>query len=188
MIGSLAGEKIRWCERVSCLRLSRTNLHGDVCLAAGCLAYLGPFSGPYRVRILSQWIVAASALGIPCSDFNLINTLGDPVVMKEWQVQGLPADDLSSQNGILSSTGRKWPLMIDPQGQANLWIRNTYALKKLEIIKLSEKDDFLQTLENGIRHGTPVLLELAGEELDPILDSVLTKKVFVVDFFSVLWI
>ena len=78
--------------------------------------------------------------------------------------------------------------MIDPQGQANLWIRNKYALKKLEIIKLSEKDDFLKTLENGIRHGTPVLLEIAGEELDPILDSVLTKKVFVVDFFSVLWI
>ena len=77
--------------------------------------------------------------------------------------------------------------MIDPQGQANLWIRNKYALKKLEIIKLSEKDDFLQTLEDGIRHGTPVLLEIAGEELDPILDSVVTKKVYVIDFFSLLF-
>ena len=189
LVGLLAGEKARWGVRFSSLNLSRTNLYGDVCLAAGCLAYLGPFSGPYRTRIVSQWIVAASAVGIPCSgtDFNFINTLGDPDVMKEWQVQGLPSDEYSSQNGILSSTGRKWPLMIDPQGQANHWIKNTYALKKLKIIKLSDSD-FLQTLENGIRYGSPVLLEIVGEELDPILEPVLSKKVFDIDYNFFFWI
>jgi hypothetical protein len=29
--------------------------------------------------------------------------------------------------------GRRWPLMIDPQGQANRWIRNTYAEKNLQV-------------------------------------------------------
>ena len=68
------------------------------------------------------------------------------------------------------------PLMIDPQGQANRWIRNTYSTKNLQIIKLSEKD-FLRTLENGIRYGAPVLLENIGQELDPSLEPVLLKQV-----------
>jgi hypothetical protein len=33
--------------------------------------------------------------------------------------------------------------MIDPQGQANRWIRNTYASKNLQIIKLTEKVSLL---------------------------------------------
>ena len=66
--------------------------------------------------------------------------------------------------------------MIDPQGQANRWIRNTYSTKNLQIIKLSEKD-FLRTLENGIRYGAPVLLENIGQELDPSLEPVLLKQV-----------
>jgi dynein heavy chain len=96
--------------------------------------------------------------------------------MRSWQIDGLPADDFSCENGLLTSMGRRWPLMIDPQGQANRWIRNTYASKNLQIIKLSEKD-FLRTLENGIRYGAPVMLENIGQELDPSLEPVLLKQV-----------
>ena len=77
--------------------------------------------------------------------------------------------------------------MIDPQDQANHWIKNTYALKKLKTIKLSDSD-FLQTLENGIRYGSPVLLEIVGEELDPILEPVLSKRVFDIDCNLLFWI
>ena len=72
--------------------------------------------------------------------------------------------------------------MIDPQGQANRWIRNTYSTKNLQIIKLSEKD-FLRTLENGIRYGAPVLLENIGQELDPSLEPVLLKQVSFIFIF-----
>mgnify|MGYP001367270357 CR=1 FL=1 len=71
----------------------------------------------------------------------------------------------------------RWPLMIDPQGQANRWLRNMYSESNLQIIKLTEKE-FLRTLENGIRYGAPVLLENVGEELDPSLEPVLLKQVF----------
>jgi dynein heavy chain len=39
----------------------------------------------------------------------------------------------STENGIITNMGRRWPLMIDPQGQANRWIRNTYADKNLQV-------------------------------------------------------
>eukprot|EP01038_Epipyxis_sp_PR26KG_P008413 gene8413-11380_t len=177
LIGGLGGEKIRWMSSASELSRSLVNLVGDMCLAAGCLAYLGPFTSQYRIKIVRQWIEICHELSIPCSDFTLIKALAVPVVMRGWQIDGLPADDFSSENGLLTTMGRRWPLMIDPQGQANRWIRNMYASKNLQIIKLTEKD-FLRTLENGIRYGAPVLLENIGSELDPSLEPVLLKQVF----------
>ena len=33
--------------------------------------------------------------------------------------QGLPTDSVSVDSAILVTSGRRWPLMIDPQSQAN---------------------------------------------------------------------
>lgn len=46
---------------------------------------------------------------------------------------GLPADEFSTENGMLTTMGRRWPLMIDPQGQANRWIRSMYADANLQV-------------------------------------------------------
>ena len=45
--------------------------------------------------------------------------------------------------------------MIDPQGQANKWIKNKERANNLHVIKLSDSD-FVRTLENCIQFGTPV--------------------------------
>ena len=67
--------------------------------------------------------------------------------------------------------------MIDPQGQANKWVKNMEKAKNLHVIKLTDSD-FVRTLENCIQFGTPVLLEDIGEELDPILEPLLLKQTF----------
>uniref|UniRef100_A0AAX7VUS7 Dynein heavy chain ATP-binding dynein motor region domain-containing protein n=1 Tax=Astatotilapia calliptera TaxID=8154 RepID=A0AAX7VUS7_ASTCA len=48
--------------------------------------------------------------------------------------------------------------MIDPQDQANQWIRSKEAKHGLKVIKLTDSG-FLRTLENAISMGVPVLLE-----------------------------
>ncbi len=54
---------------------------------------------------------------IPCSDLYTLNgTLGDPVKVRAWQIAGLPVDSFSIDNGIIVSNSRRWPLLIDPQG------------------------------------------------------------------------
>ena len=53
------------------------------------------------------------------------------------------------------SNARRWPLMIDPQGQANKWVKNMEKANNLHVIKLSDSD-FVRTLENCIQFGTPV--------------------------------
>ena len=44
---------------------------------------------------------------------------------------GLPADGFSIDNAIIAAKSRRWPLMIDPQGQANKWIKNMEKANKL---------------------------------------------------------
>ena len=48
----------------------------------------------------------------------------------------------------------------------------------LKIIKLTD-GNYLRTMENSIRNGTPVLVEDIGETLDPALEPILQKAVFV---------
>lgn len=85
---------------------------------------------------------------------------------------------VSIENAILVTRGRRWPLMIDPQDQANRWIRAKEAKNGLKVIKLTDQN-FLRTLENCIRIGMPVLLEEVGETLDPALEPILLKQTFI---------
>lgn len=67
--------------------------------------------------------------------------------------------------------------MIDPQGQANKWVKNSEKDNKLSVIKLSDAD-YMRKMENSIQFGTPVLLENVAEELDPSLEPLLLKQTF----------
>ena len=67
--------------------------------------------------------------------------------------------------------------MIDPQGQANKWIKNMEKKNNLQVVKLTDTD-FVRILENCIQFGTPVLLENIAEELDPLLEPLLLKQTF----------
>ncbi|ORY49032.1 hypothetical protein BCR33DRAFT_714104 [Rhizoclosmatium globosum] len=178
LISGLGGEKQRWALTVSQLDQKITNVVGDVLLASGVIAYLGPFTAEYRSDLLREWNNNLLRLKIPHSDvISLWDSLGDPVKLREWELAGLPRDSLSRDNGIIVQNSRRWPLLIDPQGQANKWIRNMEKDNQLDIVKLTDKD-FLRTLENAIRFGKPVLLENVGEKLDPALDPVLLRMTF----------
>lgn len=178
LIGGLADENVRWKQTVQNLEYMVSNVTGDVLLSAGYVAYLGPFTGEYRAAMADEWLQRFKELNVPhTAEPNLINTLGDPVKIRSWQIAGLPKDNLSAENGVIAQNSSRWALFIDPQGQANKWIKNMERENGLEVVKLSDSD-FLRSLENAIRFGKPSLLENVGEELDPALEPVLLQQTF----------
>jgi len=176
LIQGLGGEKTRWTEVADSLGVSFTNLTGDVLVSSGYVAYLGAFMKNYRDSVTSHWIDVLGEKEVPRSaTFSLEQVLGDPVKIREWIINGLPADSFSVDNGIVVATARRWPLCIDPQGQANKYFRNMEKANKMKIIKLTD-GDFVRTLENSIQFGT--LLENVLEELDPTIEPLLLKQTF----------
>ena len=111
-------------------------------------------------------------------DWSLQKVLGDSLKIRTWNIQGLPADDLSIDNGIITTyPDSRWPLIIDPQTQGNRWIKNKEKDNSLKVIKLSNAK-FLLTIETAIKMGFSVLLENIQETLDPSLEPVLQKNVY----------
>jgi dynein heavy chain len=43
--------------------------------------------------------------------------------------------------------------MIDPQGQANKWVRNLEKAKNLKVLKPGRGGDFMRALENAVQVG-----------------------------------
>lgn len=66
--------------------------------------------------------------------------------------------------------------MIDPQEQANRWVRALEAPNGLKITKLTDSN-YMRVIEAAIRIGMPVLMEEVGESLDPTLTPILKKLI-----------
>ncbi|XP_028155786.1 dynein heavy chain 7, axonemal [Ostrinia furnacalis] len=178
LISGLGGEKTRWTQIAKTLRETYNSLTGDILIAAGIIAYLGPFTAFFRISQVIKWAQACHDCGIVCTlNYSLIKSLGEPVTIQQWNIDGLPADDFSVESAIILMTARRWPLMIDPQGQANRWIKNMEKPNNLCIVRMTQAD-LGRVLENAVQFGQPVLLENVLEELDPMLEPLLQQQTF----------
>jgi dynein heavy chain len=178
LIDGLGGEQERWNFNVKNLKEQVINATGDVLISSGLIAYLGAFTTKYRNKAISTWTKLCRKRHVPCSPKpSLLTTLGDPIKIRQWNLQGLPTDSFSVDNGIAVFNSRRWPLMIDPEGQANVWIRNMEKANKLKVVKQTDSQ-FMRTIENAVQFGSPVLLENVLEELDPTLEPLLQKLTF----------
>ncbi|KAL1453423.1 hypothetical protein WDU94_007563, partial [Cyamophila willieti] len=135
----------------------------------GIITYLGAFTVDYRNDLIDQWKLLSSTVQIPFTlNFSMINTLGDAVKIRSWNINGLPVDNYSIENGIILFNSNKWPLLIDPQGQANKWLKNVEK-GQLVVVKLTEAT-MMRNLEKAIRDGQAVLLENIQETIDSSLE------------------
>lgn len=70
--------------------------------------------------------------------------------------------------------------MIDPQTQANRWIRNTYP-ENLRVVRLTDTSAYAKVVDSALKLGHVVLAEDILEKIDPALDNILLKAIFIND-------
>jgi dynein heavy chain len=153
-------------------------LVGDCLLTSGFLSYTGAFTFDYRQDLVFHtWLEDVKERKLPVSEgFALETLLTDEVECGIWAAEGLPSDELSVQNGILTMRASRYPLCVDPQMQAVNWIKSREGKNLEGKIKTFNDSDFLKQLELAIQYGFPFLFENLDEYIDPVIDPVLEKN------------
>lgn len=187
LTSALASENERWAINVVKMREDATLLMGDVLLASAFISYIGPFTKPFRVKLMDEsfypflqkeFQAAAGEDGVvPMSaGSNPLKILTTPAQVAGWNADGLPADVVSMENGSIVENSSRWPLLIDPQLQGINWIRNKEggADRNLQVVRLGQKD-LIRKLELALDRGTTLLIENLGETLEAVLNPVIQR-------------
>lgn len=121
----------------------------------------------------------------------MLALLTDPATIALWNNENLPNDRMSIENATILTNAERWPLMIDPQLQGIKWIK-TREGDNLKVVRLGTKGcvclliyfiilfysvyyRYLDSIENAVSNGDCLLLENIGENVDPVLDSLLGR-------------
>ncbi len=88
-----------------------------------------------RHRLAADFTRLADAAGVLVRPaWSLASVMADPVQVRDWLSAGLPNDAASIENGIMMAHARRWPLCIDPQRQAQGWIKNMEKARGLKVL------------------------------------------------------
>ncbi|KAF0745065.1 hypothetical protein Ae201684_000639 [Aphanomyces euteiches] len=182
LINGLAGERVRWTDDSNNFADLKRRMVGDCAVACAFVSYCGPFNQDFRhYMVASKFIPDCEMRHVPVtSDLDIINFLVDVGTIGDWNIQGLPTDSLSIQNGIMVTRSSRYPLLVDPQGQALSWIKNreaarmpSYGSTALNHPKLKDQ------LEYCMGEGRALVITGVEEDIDPMMDPVLEKQIIV---------
>jgi len=174
LVSSLADEKANWIVRLAGFEINEACLIGDCMLAAAFMSYCGPFPSDYRNDLNKLWlekIITEEIKYTKNQDF--ADFMASKALARKWQQDGLPTDTFSTENGVFVTRGLRWALNIDPQIQANKWIKKMCD----DLVIADVKDEkYLKKIEHAVQKGQTVMLVDVGETLDPTLDNLLQKS------------
>lgn len=175
LLQSLSSEQERWDAGSKTFEVEMATIVGDVLVSAAFLAYSGFFDQTYRETMRRQWTDHLSEAGISYKpDLALAEYLSSADQRLEWHANALPVDNLCIENAIMLKRYNRYPLIIDPTGQAASFIQNEYRDRKITVTSFLD-ESFLKNLESALRFGNPLLIQDV-ENLDPILNSVLNRE------------
>jgi len=125
LVKGLAGENKRWNELVKYLQHNIKSVIGDALLASAFVSYIGAFSAKLRFDLWkNMWLPDIVAKKIPITEgIEPLKILTTEAMKAAWKNEGLPADPMSLENATVITSCARWPLLIDPQLQGQMWIR-----------------------------------------------------------------
>ena len=183
LINGLAGERARWTEDAANFSDQKKRLVGDCAIGCAFMSYCGPFNQQFRSYLINEKFTAdCEARNVPVTrNLDVISFLADVGTIGDWNMDGLPTDPLSTQNGILVTSSARFPLLVDPQGQALRWIKNKErdhlpTWNGQNVVELSDPK-LKDKLEYCMGDGKSLVIVGVEDEIDPMLDPVLEKEI-----------
>lgn len=176
LLESLSSEKGRWESGSRTFDAEMSTIVGDVLLSAAFLAYGGFFDQHYREVMWQEWSSHLHEANIKFKpELSLTEYLSTADDRLSWQSKSLPSDNLTTENAIMLKRFNRYPLIIDPTGQATTFLLNEYKDRKITVTSFLD-EAFLKVLESALRFGNPLLIQDV-EHLDPILNAVLNREI-----------
>jgi dynein heavy chain len=180
LINSLKDNKDRWIQNASQFKIQKKRLIGDVAKACAFISYCGPFNSEFRAKLLNEsFHNDIMERQMPVSEeLAVTDFFVDHGIKGRWANEGLPSDELSIQNAIMVERSSRYPLMIDPQGQALQWIKKKEPiLLEYNCISTLTNPRLRDDLKVPLQEGFPFLIESIENEIDPMLDPILEKSI-----------
>ena len=166
LIGQLSGEQTRWKSQAGQLHQDIAQIPLRMLLAAGFTTYLAKAPEDTRQRMLAEW---AEITGV--NSFSFKRALSTESELLQWKALGLPADDLSQENGlVIVNCPDRVPFIIDPASVCTEWLKAVLGKdvnRPLEVVANHDKR-FSNQVELAVRFGK-ILLILEADGVEPML-------------------
>mgnify|MGYP001611668798 CR=1 FL=1 len=177
LMTNLSSERIRWEEQSQSFRVQMSAVVGDCIISSAFLAYIGHFDEQTRTHsLIREWKDAVDDARVSLRmQLSVADFLSRPDQRAGWLANKLPQDNLCVENAVILNRYRRYPLVIDPSGQAAEFLEN--ELKSRNVRKTSFLDkNFMKILEQCVRFGHAALIQDA-EHVDPVLNPLLNKEI-----------
>ncbi|XP_064481252.1 cytoplasmic dynein 2 heavy chain 1-like [Ornithodoros turicata] len=169
MVQQLDGEYHRWTRQLAEMEEELKELPLRCLAASAFLTYLSGCSEDVRAAALTLW---CKVLGLPI--FVPSAFLGTEKQQLTWKTEGLPADPLSLENAIIILQTSLCPFLVDPSGQATVWLERHLRDSHLEVVTQHDAN-FVTVLELAVRFGKALLIKEV-DRIEPILYPLLRKE------------
>ena len=175
LLSDLSSEKVRWQGSSKGFQDQTASMIGDVLICGAFCTYIGFFDLFMRQRVTALWREKLDEAEIKQKeDLSVIEYLSKPSERLQWKQNALPDDDLCYENAIIMRRFLRYPLIIDPSGQAITFLTNEFKEKKLLKTSFVE-NSFMKSLETALRFGAPLIV-MDVDKVDPILNNVLNRE------------
>jgi len=140
------------------------------------VSYIGPFNAQFRNALWQdKWITDITQKAIPYTNgIDPLDVLSNMSQQAIWMTEGLPADRFSLENAAIVTACSRYPLLIDPQLQGIKWIKGKEGSEMMTITP--SQDKWLKKVEHALTQGMVLMIESVSENIDPMLDPLLSKQ------------
>ena len=159
LLGKLTGEKNRWAQQISELKIINEMIPYNALLSSAFVTFLGYYNESVREETWTQWVKCIDFNGRENHTIKIVNFLLNESEMLRLKFDGLPTDTLSLENALVINNSVKTVFIIDPVTKATEWFIKNIQKSSTSVDVCSLHDEKLLTnIELAIRFGKTLLI------------------------------